>query len=191
MHAVFDLTGSVVLISMQMANRNRGQNNDKKRLFVRFKRRARYIYLRIMRIDDPPERIARGAAIGILMGILPTFGIGTLFSLLFAFIFRANKAAAVIASLAVNPLTSPLFWTLSAMAGSLVMNENYSDIISKIKNGSVWGGIGHAYHVYIAGNLIVSAIFTLAAYYIVKVWVVKHRERKARKRRKQDNLSNP
>ncbi len=35
--------------------------------------------------------------------------------------------------------------------------------------------------VYMTGNIIVSAAFTVAAYYVVKYSVVKHRERKARR----------
>ena len=54
--------------ALHMANQNgNGRTRggvDKKHPFVRLKRKARLTYLRILRIDDPPERIARGAAIG-------------------------------------------------------------------------------------------------------------------------------
>ncbi len=155
--------------------------NGKDSFSGRLRRRARLVYLRMLRIDDPPERIARGAAIGILMGILPTFGAGGLLSLLFAFVFRANKAAAVLASLVVNPLTSPFFWTLSAVVGAFILREDYGAIMDKLKNGSMWQGVESAYMVYMTGNIIVSAAFTVAAYYVVKYSVVKHRERKARR----------
>lgn len=157
------------------------RNNGKDSLFGRLRRRLRLSYLKLLRIDDPPERIARGAAIGILMGILPTFGAGTLLSLGFAFAFRANKAAAVLASLVVNPLTSPFFWTLSAIIGGFILREDYGAILDKLRNGSVWHGVESAYMVYMTGNIIVSAAFTAAAYYIVKYSIIKHRERKARR----------
>lgn len=159
----------------------RTRNNGKDSLSGRFRRRLRLVYLKMLRIDDPPERIARGAAIGILMGILPTFGAGTFLSLGFAFAFRANKAAAVLASLVVNPLTSPFFWTLSAIVGGFILREDYGAILDKLRNGSVWHGVESAYMVYMTGNIIVSAAFTAAAYYIVKYSIIKHRERKARR----------
>ncbi len=159
----------------------RTRNNGKDNFFGRLRRRLRLVYLKMLRIDDPPERIARGAAIGILMGVLPTFGAGTLLSLVFAFAFRANKAAAVLASLVVNPLTSPFFWTLSAITGGFILREDYGALMDKLKNGSVWHGIESAYIVYMTGNIIVSAAFTTAAYYIVKYSVIKHRQRKAKR----------
>ena len=94
-----------------MGNQNGKNGVDKKHPFVRLKRKARLTYLKILRIDDPPERIARGAAIGVAMGVLPTFGLGTLFALAFAFVFRANKAASVLGSFIMNPVTTPFFWT--------------------------------------------------------------------------------
>lgn len=157
------------------------RNNGKDSFSGRLRRRLRLVYLKMLRIDDPPERIARGAAIGILMGILPTFGAGTLLSFAFAFAFRANKAAAVLASLVVNPLTSPFFWTLSAIVGGFILKEDYAMILDKLRNGSVWRGIESAYIVYMTGNIIVSAVFTVATYYIVKYSVIKHRERKAKR----------
>ncbi|TAN63593.1 DUF2062 domain-containing protein, partial [bacterium] len=59
-------------------------NRVKKPLPERLKRRAKLIYLKLLRLDDPPERIALGAAIGVLMGILPTFGIGGVLSIILA-----------------------------------------------------------------------------------------------------------
>jgi uncharacterized protein (DUF2062 family) len=69
--------------------------------FVRFKRKARLTYLRILRIDDPPERIA-GARHRVAMGVLPTFGLGII-SPSRRFILRANKAASVLGSFIMNP----------------------------------------------------------------------------------------
>lgn len=151
----------------------------KKHPLIRLKRRLRLIYLKILRIDDPPERIAAGAAIGVLMGVLPTFGLGTLLSLGLAFVLKANKAAAVLGSFIVNPLTSPFFWTLSLLVGSVLMREDYQSIYARVKTTGLLSGAGWAYLVYMAGNIIVSAVFTAAAYYIVKWAVIRHRRKKA------------
>ncbi len=81
--------------------------NNKRHPLVRLKRWARLSYLRLLRMDDPPERIARGAAIGVLCGVLPTFGAGGVIALAVAFVFRANKVAAVLGSLIMNPIQNP------------------------------------------------------------------------------------
>ncbi len=164
------------------------RNGDKKRLLSRFKRRAKLVYYKILRLEDPPERIARGAAIGVLMGVLPTFGLGTVFSLAAAFILKANKAAAVLGSLIMNPLTAPFFWMLSAYIGSVLLQESYSSIYANIKDEGFVTGAGWAYAVFLIGNALVSALATAVTYYIVKHAVIRHRRRKAEKLRRKRGL---
>ncbi|MBZ0221344.1 MAG: DUF2062 domain-containing protein [Candidatus Methylomirabilis sp.] len=160
------------------------RNGSKKRLLSRFKRRAKLVYYKILRLEDPPERIARGAAIGVLMGVLPTFGLGTILSLAAAFALKANKAAAILGSLIMNPLTAPFFWMLSAFVGSVLLQENYSSIYANIKNNGLATGAGWAYAVFLIGNGIVSVICTVGSYYIVKHAVIRHRRKKAEKLRR-------
>lgn len=170
-----------------MSENNNGKpknnnNNNKKHPFVQIKRRIRLTYLRILRIDDPPERISRGIAIGVLMGILPTFGLGGLMSFGIAFILKANKAAAILGSFIMNPLTSPFFWTLSIVLGSVIMREDSSTIMAKFHGENFWKGAGRTYLVFLVGNILVSAVFTAASYYISKKWIISHRKHKAAKK---------
>lgn len=145
---------------------------------VRMKRRARYIYLKLLRIDDPPERIARGAALGVLMGVLPTFGLGTALAFGIAFIIKANKAAAVLGSFVMNPFTSAFVWTLSIVIGSVLTGEDYSDMLSKLRRDGVAVGVGWAYLVFLVGNVILSTLLTVASYVMVKKAIIRHRLRK-------------
>lgn len=142
------------------------------------------MYLKILRIQDPPERIARGAAIGVLMGVLPTFGAGAFLSLAFAFVLKANKAAAVLGSFVMNPLTSTFFWTLSIVIGSVILGEDYSTMLAKIKGDNMINGIGGAYLVFLAGNVVISSTFAVASYFIIKNAVIKRRALKEEKRLK-------
>ena len=165
-----------------MPNNNR---NGKKGGLVRFKRRVRLLYLRIMRLDDPPERIARGAAIGVLMGVLPTFGLGGILALALAFVLKANKAAAVIASAIVNPLTAPFFWTASVVIGGFVTRTDSAAILAKFNGESLLTFAEQTAYVYMAGNVILAASSTTASYLLIKWAVATHRKRKAAKRRTQ------
>lgn len=165
-----------------MAINNRRNNNNKNHPYVRLKRLARLYYLRLLRINDPPERIARGAAIGVLMGILPTFGLGTVLSFIFAFIFKANKAAAIIGSFIMNPLTSAFFWTMSIVLGSLILGEDYNSLLATFKNESFVRGAGWTYVVFLTGNVVISTVCTIIAYFAVKASVIKHREAKRLRR---------
>lgn len=51
----------------------------------------------LMAINDTPHSIALGSAIGIFFGFTPLYSLKTLLSLLFAWICRCNKIAAVVA----------------------------------------------------------------------------------------------
>lgn len=169
-----------------MGNKNESntarKSVDKKHPFVRLKRKARLTYLKILRIDDPPERIARGAAIGVAMGVLPTFGLGIILSIATAFVLRANKAASVLGSFIMNPVTSPFFWTASLVAGSLLTGEDYSTLYAKISKNGFLTGAWDTYMVFLAGNIVITAATTFASYYLVKNAIIRHRRNKERKR---------
>ena len=165
--------------------------NSKRPLFEKLTRRFKYHYLKILRLDDPPERIARGAAIGVFMGIFPTFGAGILLAVAAAFVLKANKAASVIGSFIMNPLTSPFFWSLSAIIGAAIFNEDASKITGAIygTNGeSILSNLSHVTLIFVCGNLIISITFTAATYFLVKKGVIGHRRLKEEKRRTRQGL---
>lgn len=166
----------------QNGNGTNRKSVDKKHPFVRLKRKARLTYLKILRIDDPPERIARGAAIGVAMGVLPTFGLGIIFSIAAAFVLRANKAASVLGSFIMNPVTSPFFWTASLVTGSLLTGEDYSTMYAKISKNGFLTGAWDTYMVFLAGNIIITAATTFASYYLVKNAIIRHRIKKEKRR---------
>jgi hypothetical protein len=175
------LKNPAVLKAGLMATKN-NTGFHKRHPLVKLKRWVRLSYLRLMRMDDPPERIARGAAIGVLCGILPTFGAGGFIAIAVAFAFRANKAAAVIGSLIMNPITSPFFWTLSVVLGSVILGKDSQSILTTIREDSLLDGITLGYMVFLTGNAIIAVICTSGAYYLTKNAIKKHRERKARER---------
>lgn len=153
------------------------------------KRRAKLTYLKILRIDDPPERIARGAAIGVAIGVLPTFGIGIIFSLAIAYALNANKAASVLGGLIMNPVTSPLFLAMSIFTGSFLMHEDYHAIYTKMMESGFLTGAGSASIVFLVGNIAVTVVTTVASYYIVRNSVIRHRRRKEERRLRKTGLS--
>ncbi len=157
-------------------------NKNRRPAHVRLRRWVRLNYLRIIRMEDPPERIARGAAIGVFSGIAPTFGAAALLALAVAFVLKANKGAAVLGSFIMNPITSTFFWSLSIILGSVILGENPQSILETIREESLLSGITHAWVVFLTGNVIIAAFFTAAAYYLTKSAVVRHRRRKAKRR---------
>lgn len=163
--------------------------NRKSRLWhERTYRWAKYMKIRLLRINDTPEKIAKGAALGVFLGIYPTFGLGIILAWIGSYVMGWNKAASVVGSLIMNPLTTPFFWTLSAVVGGFIFNQDSRLLYNEIKagdffaNGGMLGSLKTSALIYIAGNTIVAALFSILTYFIVKDRIIKHRKRLHEKR---------
>ncbi|MBI5682522.1 MAG: DUF2062 domain-containing protein [Deltaproteobacteria bacterium] len=148
---------------------------------TRIKRWIKLHYYKVVRLDDPPEKIARGVAIGVFMGIFPTFGLGIIAAIISAYILKANRAAAVIGSFIMNPITTPVFWTLSSFVGAIIFWQDRELVMANIRNHSFFNGMGWAYIAFIVGNIIVSSAFSALSYFLTKKWVIGHKSHKAMK----------
>jgi uncharacterized protein (DUF2062 family) len=143
-------------------------------------RTIRYLYLRFIRLRGEPSVLARGVAIGTFIGITPTIPFHTVLTLLFAFIFRGSKIAALLAAVIVsNPVTFfPQYYAswqignwltagkhswaeVSALIESIVKGNNYSDTLAAL------GHIGiKSLMVLLGGGIILALPFTLAFYFL-------------------------
>ena len=68
-------------------------------------RAARYVQLRVNRLPDPPDRIARGIFAGVLTTFTPFYGFHFFTAALIAWIMRGNILAAILSTFFGNPLT--------------------------------------------------------------------------------------
>lgn len=93
-----------------------------KDLFVR-------LYTQLVKMDGSPHSIALGFGIGVFLGILP--GTGPVAALVLAFIFRVNKAAALLGSVLTNTWLSMVTFVLAARIGSMVLGLQWADVQAK------------------------------------------------------------
>jgi uncharacterized protein (DUF2062 family) len=148
-----------------------------KRNFIRW---VRYHYLRLVRLNDSPEKVALGFSIGVTVGIFPTFGLGIVIVIFLAWLTNINKASAIIGTLLMNPWTSPFFWALSFFTGSLMLGNDINETALLFKSlktqGDLWETIIGKRLIlpYIIGNITVTAVSAavsyLAVYYLVKAY---------------------
>lgn len=144
----------------------------KKRNLKRF---FKLIYLKIIRINDSPEKIAKSFALGVFIGIFPTFGIGGILALILAKIFNLNYIASVLGTFIMNYFTSPFFWSLSYFLGSLILEGKINLKFFKEKE------IKYFALNYIVGNIIIAILFSLLSYFIIKEAIIKYKEKKKRR----------
>ena len=145
-------------------------------------RAIKLAYLRLLRVNDSPHKIAMGFALGAFIGVFPTFWLGGVLSILFCWIFRLNYVSAVLgAFIIMNPLTTPLFWTLSAIAGGLIFSTRSELILEALKSGEIFHRVKDLALVYMAGNMVVSSLVSALSYWLVKRIVIEHRNIRAGK----------
>lgn len=92
----------------------------------RVKRFFRFLYLKLVRINDTPQRVALGLGLGVFLGLLP--GTGPLASLALAFVFRLNRIAALLGSLMTNTWLSVVTFLLSVKVGAAIMGLNWQSV---------------------------------------------------------------
>ena len=73
-------------------------------------RQAKLNLLRFIRLSGTPDEIAKGFALGIFIGMTPTFGVQMVIAIFFAFLLRENKLAAIIGVWITNPITAPFIY---------------------------------------------------------------------------------
>ena len=99
---------------------------NKTKIIGIFSRIKVFLYNKFIKINDTPQRVAFGFGIGIFAGILP--GTGPLAALFLAFIFRANRASALAASLLSNTWLSLVTFILAIKTGSAIFKISWQSL---------------------------------------------------------------
>lgn len=161
----------------------------KRTISDKIKRLAKLVYLKLFRINDSPLKIALGFGLGVFVGVMPAMGPVIAFA--FAFLFRVNRASALLGSILFNTWVGIISLLLAIRLGSIVTGLSYNDIYADW-NGLIksfkWDKLfrASAYDVLIPigiGYLIISLIFASAAAAVVymiarQIKIKKHRSLK-------------
>ena len=136
----------------------------------RCKRWARYHYIRLLRQNDEPERVAAGLALGVALGVLPTFGLSIVLAIFLAGFLRVNRVSAIVGTLAGMPWVAPFFWAVSYLVGSLILGSHLHETVQLVKglktHSDMWRNLLEQRLIlpYIIGNVLVTAAVSASAY---------------------------
>lgn len=86
-----------------------------------FIRQIKLNLLRFLRLRGAPDEIAKGVALGIFIGLTPTFGFQIVLALFFAWLLKENKLAALVGIWITNPVTAPFIYALEYESGRLIL----------------------------------------------------------------------
>lgn len=84
-------------------------------------RQAKLNLVRFLRLQGTPDEIAKGLALGIFIGMTPTFGFQMVLAVFFALLLRENKLAAVLGVWITNPVTAPFIYALEYESGRILV----------------------------------------------------------------------
>ncbi len=147
----------------------------------RLRRWCRYLYLRLVRVGGDPVHIGLGFALGVFLGVFPTFGIGIPAALGLATLLQWNRAAAMLGTLVMNPLTTPFFWSLSGTVGALVFGIGREEVFAELRNGGIRAATKGSL-VYLTGNTILAFFAATISYFLAVRAVRLYREERQRRR---------
>jgi len=96
------------------------------------------IYHQLVEINDTPQRTALGLGIGVFLGIFP--GMGPIAALVAAFVFKVNRAAALLGSVLTNTWFSLVTLGLAVDISSRILGEDGKHI------QEVWNNLFKDFH---------------------------------------------
>lgn len=133
---------------------------------------------RVKQLKGDPNFIASGMAIGIFVGITPTFPFHTILAIGLAYILRASKAAAAIGVWIGNPLTIPFIYLGSYKTGTLILGTSLP-FDAKFTTFTELTKLGfEATIALLTGGVIIGIPFAAASYFITRRLVKKIRSRR-------------
>ena len=145
------------------------------------------LYEKLFLINDTPGKISLGMGLGVFSGIFP--GTGPIAALFLAFIFRANRASALLGSLLTNTWLNFLTFLLAIKTGSAILNLNWQDIRQDWNHFFVefsWLGLFKISALkiifpVIVGYFVIAFCLGLLVYLVTFLAVTKHKTKKLRK----------
>lgn len=104
------------------------------RFRIAWVRTRRFLFHSILHADDPPQRIALGAAIGMFFTFTPTFGFQMLLVVFAAWLLRANKVVGLPIVWISNPATMVFIYYPCYVVGLTLLGR-------KPINSEWWSGL--------------------------------------------------
>ncbi|HRY05982.1 MAG TPA: DUF2062 domain-containing protein [Hyphomicrobiaceae bacterium] len=87
-------------------------------------RSLRYVLIRIVRLRANPHSLALGCAAGVFAACTPLIGGQIVLAAMLALTLRANIPAAILATFFGNPLSWPVIWAATYVAGAHMIGES-------------------------------------------------------------------
>jgi uncharacterized protein len=176
-----------------------------------YRKKLKYLYLRLLHLKGEPHDLALGMAIGIFSGMMPILPFQIALAVAVALCFKASKITAAIGTWISNPLNWYFVYLLDYKIGAYLLGlEGGYEIIKSVmasiyrhdEISVIWNTLfssGFAiFSALLIGGIITGIVAAVPAYFIflwlfqkIKIWRQKRKEKKAarmNRKRKKDNI---
>lgn len=102
---------------------------------------AGFVNFRILHVDDTPQRIARGVAVGFWVAFTPFLGLHMVLALALAVVLKANKTLAVLSVWVSNPFTFLLIHVPAYLVGRLLLVKFHPASVEPGQTGDLLNSI--------------------------------------------------
>jgi uncharacterized protein len=164
-----------------------------------YRKKLKYLYVRLLRLKGEPHELALGIAIGVFAGMLPTLPFHMVVAVALAFCFRASKITAAIGTWISNPLNWYFVYLLDYKIGAYLLGlEGGYEIIKSVmasiyrhdEISVIWNTLFSSGFAIVSalliGGIITGIVTCIPSYFIslwvfrkVKIWRQKRKENKA------------
>lgn len=139
------------------------------------------LILKIIKGRGSSHQIAFGFAIGVFVGVFPTFGLGLIFTSALAVVIRFNLPASIVGgAISTNPLTTPLCIAASYKIGELLTGTKINLKISDSESIYYMSNFKTFGLNFLIGNFALSLFLGIISYFIIKVMIDAYRKKQTR-----------
>jgi len=157
---------------------------------MRWRRKIRYFYLRLQRLQGDPRRLAWSMALGVFIGVTPTIPLHMILAFTLSSLFRLSRVTALMGSWISNPLTIPIFYYASFKLGQLLLFSGQSFSLPATLNLLEILRLGWRINLALQlGGVIMALPVAVIAYFITYWGILRYRMRHSRKPNRALHLS--
>jgi uncharacterized protein len=142
-------------------------------------------YLNLITINDKPEKLSLGFALGSFIGMMPLFGVKWMISLGLASWFKWNKMSAVMGVFNTNMLTAPAIYAFNYKVGTWVLGIKpvlgFSEKIDLIAIKTILFSGGNVVLSLVAGGIITGLVTSVMLYFLLLKFLKKRGVKKEKK----------
>ena len=138
------------------------------------------ITLKLMKLNNTPQGIAGGVALGVFIAILPLYGFHTLMVIISAVLIpRVNKVAILLGTNISLPPTVPFITWGGYEIGRFVLRKNYPPLSEPYFKHLTFRGVRELYYPLFVGSVILGILCAILFYFITLFFAQRLKKKKA------------